>query len=79
MASSPEAPKKQFALRFISGKYQGGEFPIAAEREIFIGRSNELDVVLVAEHLAGGDAEEQGVADLAGGAGDGHLDGRAHA
>ncbi len=52
MASSQEVPKKQFALRFISGKYQGGEFPIAADREIFIGRSNELDVVLVEDMVS---------------------------
>jgi hypothetical protein len=52
MALSQEAPKKQFALRFISGKYQGGEFPIAADREIFIGRSNELDVVLVEDMVS---------------------------
>ncbi len=52
MASPQEAPKKQFALRFISGKYQGGEFPIAADREIYIGRSNELDVVLVEDMVS---------------------------
>lgn len=36
-----------FALRFISGKYQGGEFPLPPEREIVIGRSSDLDMVLV--------------------------------
>ena len=36
----------QFALRFISGKYQGGEFPLRMEREIVIGRSSECDIVL---------------------------------
>ncbi len=44
--------QKQFALRFISGKYQGGEFPVAAGREIVIGRSNELDVVLVEDMVS---------------------------
>ncbi len=52
MPPSPDALKKQYALRFISGKYQGGEFPIAPEREIFIGRSNELDVVLVEDMVS---------------------------
>src|SRR3954463_11686812 len=36
----------QYALRFISGKYQGGEFPLRMEREIVIGRSSDLDMVL---------------------------------
>ena len=31
--------------------------------------------LVLAEHLAGGDAKEQGIADLAGGAGDGDADG----
>ena len=35
------------ALRFISGKYQGGEFPLPESGEIVIGRSSELDMVLV--------------------------------
>jgi pSer/pThr/pTyr-binding forkhead associated (FHA) protein len=52
MASPPEAQKKHYALRFISGKYQGGEFPIATDREILIGRSNELDVVLVEDMVS---------------------------
>ena len=37
----------QFALRFISGKYQGGEFPIEDGKEIVVGRSSDLDMVLV--------------------------------
>ena len=37
----------QWALRFISGKYQGGEFPLRPNREIIIGRSSDLDMVLV--------------------------------
>ena len=36
------------------------------------------DGLVLAEHLAGGDAEEEGVADLAGGAGDGDADGCFH-
>ena len=35
----------------------------------------EDDRLVGAEHRAGGDAEEQGIADLAGGAGDGHAKG----
>jgi hypothetical protein len=31
--------------------------------------------LILAQHLAGGDAKQQGVADLAGSAGDGHADG----
>ena len=42
----------QLALRFISGKYQGGEFPIRTEREIVIGRSSELDMVLVEDMVS---------------------------
>lgn len=48
---SPTKPR-QFALRFISGKYQGGEFPIAADREFIIGRANDLDVVLVEDMVS---------------------------
>jgi hypothetical protein len=42
----------QFALRFISGKYQGGEFPLRMEREIVVGRSNDLDMVLVEDMVS---------------------------
>lgn len=41
-----------FALRFISGKYQGGEFPLRLEREIVIGRSSDLDMVLVEDMVS---------------------------
>lgn len=41
-----------WALRFISGKYQGGEFPLRANREIVIGRSSELDMVLVEDMVS---------------------------
>lgn len=41
-----------YALRFISGKYQGGEFPLLSEREIVIGRSSELDMVLVEDMVS---------------------------
>ena len=42
----------RFALRFISGKYQGGEYPLAEGQEIVIGRSSELDMVLVEEMVS---------------------------
>jgi pSer/pThr/pTyr-binding forkhead associated (FHA) protein len=43
---------KAFALRFISGKYQGGEFPLPPQGEIVIGRSSELDMVLVEDMVS---------------------------
>jgi hypothetical protein len=39
-------------LRFISGKYQGGEFPISADKQILIGRSSDLDMVLVEDMVS---------------------------
>ena len=45
-------PAPAYALRFISGKYQGGEFPLYPEREIVIGRSSELDMVLVEDMVS---------------------------
>lgn len=42
----------QYALRFISGKYQGGEFPLRMDREIIIGRSSDLDMVLVEDMVS---------------------------
>ncbi|HJK89520.1 MAG TPA: DUF4388 domain-containing protein [Polyangiaceae bacterium LLY-WYZ-15_(1-7)] len=39
-------------MRFISGKYQGGEFPLPEEGEIVIGRSSELDMVLVEDMVS---------------------------
>jgi hypothetical protein len=44
--------RPQFALRFISGKYQGGEFPLRQDREIIIGRSSDLDMVLVEDMVS---------------------------
>ncbi len=58
----PQAPRKAptpvptpqagYALRFISGKYQGGEFPLPVNREIVVGRSSELDMVLVEDMVS---------------------------
>lgn len=44
--------KQRFALRFISGKYQGGEFPLYPDREILVGRSSDLDMVLVEDMVS---------------------------
>src|SRR5262249_52677235 len=43
---------RQLALRFISGKYQGGEYPLGLQPEIVIGRSSELDMVLVQDMVS---------------------------
>jgi len=51
VASDSSTPP-QFALRFISGKYQGGEFPLRMDREIVIGRSSDLDMVLVEDMVS---------------------------
>ncbi len=41
-----------YVLKFISGKYQGGEFPLEMDSEIVIGRSSELDMVLVEDMVS---------------------------
>ena len=41
-----------YVLKFISGKYQGGEFPLEYEREIHIGRGSDLDMVLVEDMVS---------------------------
>jgi len=48
----PMSDRPRFALRFISGKYQGGEFPLRMNREIIIGRSSDLDMVLVEDMVS---------------------------
>jgi hypothetical protein len=40
------------ALRFISGKYQGGEYPLIEGQQVVVGRSSELDMVLVEEMVS---------------------------
>ena len=50
--SEPSTSELRFGLRFISGKYQGGEYPLAEGQEIVIGRSSELDMVLVEEMVS---------------------------
>ena len=41
-----------YALKFISGKYQGGEFPLTPDQAVVIGRSSELDMVLVEDMVS---------------------------
>jgi len=41
-----------YALRFISGKYQGGEYPLAENGELVIGRSSDLDMVLIEDMVS---------------------------
>src|SRR5579864_7499357 len=48
----PAAGARSFVLRFISGKYQGGEFPIVPEKQIVVGRSSDLDMVLVEDMVS---------------------------
>jgi pSer/pThr/pTyr-binding forkhead associated (FHA) protein len=43
---------KNYAMRFISGKYQGGEFPLPGNSEIIVGRSSDLDMVLVEDMVS---------------------------
>jgi hypothetical protein len=38
--------QSRFALRFVSGKYQGAVFPLREGREVIVGRSGEVDLVL---------------------------------
>ncbi|MFN0062093.1 MAG: FHA domain-containing protein [Myxococcaceae bacterium] len=42
----------RYSLKFISGKYQGGEFPLRADKQVVIGRSSELDMVLVEDMVS---------------------------
>ena len=50
--ATPLRPGRSFVLRFISGKYQGGEFPIVPEKQIIVGRSSDLDMVLVEDMVS---------------------------
>jgi len=50
--AAPTGETVRWALRFISGKYQGGEFPLRPHREIIIGRSSDLDMVLVEDMVS---------------------------
>ena len=52
MVSPTAAAAKAYALKFISGKYQGGEFPLKSDKQIIVGRSSELDMVLVEDMVS---------------------------
>ncbi len=49
---APRPDGRSFVLRFISGKYQGGEFPVGTDKQILIGRSSDLDMVLVEDMVS---------------------------
>jgi pSer/pThr/pTyr-binding forkhead associated (FHA) protein len=48
----PPGKRRPYALRFISGKYQGGEFPLTVNKEIIVGRSSDLEMVLVEDMVS---------------------------
>lgn len=48
----PATPGRSYVLRFISGKYQGGEFPLVNDKAIIVGRSSDLDMVLVEDMVS---------------------------
>jgi hypothetical protein len=41
-----------WALRFISGKYQGSELPLETNREIVVGRGSNADIVLLEDMVS---------------------------
>ncbi|MFO8073437.1 MAG: DUF4388 domain-containing protein [Polyangia bacterium] len=42
----------KLALRFISGKYKGGEFVLPLGRDVIVGRSSDVDVVLMEDMVS---------------------------
>lgn len=48
----PPGKKMMLALRFVSGKYQGGEFPMTPDKEIVVGRSSDLDMILIEDMVS---------------------------
>jgi hypothetical protein len=44
--------ERLYALRFISGKYQGGEYPLPRAGELAIGRSSDLELVLIEDMVS---------------------------
>lgn len=52
MSPAAAPGSKLYALKFISGKYQGGEYPLKMDRQVIIGRSNDLDMVLVEDMVS---------------------------
>ncbi len=41
-----------YALKFISGKYTGNILPLPANKELYIGRGSDLDIVLVEDMVS---------------------------
>ncbi len=46
------APTPRYLLRFISGKYQGGEYAVVPGKDVFVGRGSELEIVLVEDMVS---------------------------
>jgi pSer/pThr/pTyr-binding forkhead associated (FHA) protein len=42
----------RLALRFISGKYKGGEYVLSETKETFVGRSSNIDLVLMEDMVS---------------------------
>jgi pSer/pThr/pTyr-binding forkhead associated (FHA) protein len=51
-APAPRPGERSFVLRFISGKYQGGEFPLASDKPVIVGRSSDLEMVLIEDMVS---------------------------
>ncbi len=50
--SGEPAESAAYALKFVSGRYQGGVYPLRPGREIVIGRQSDLDLVLAEEMVS---------------------------
>jgi len=46
------AGPSHWAFRFISGKYQGSEYPLEAGREVIVGRASNTDMVLMEDMVS---------------------------
>src|SRR5205823_885844 len=52
LAAEASMSERSYAFRFISGKYQGGEYPLTDSGELVIGRASDLDLVLVEDMVS---------------------------
>ncbi len=50
--SEERARMARLALRFISGKYKGGEYVVSLTKETIIGRSSDIDLVLMEDMVS---------------------------
>jgi hypothetical protein len=48
----PRVPLSQLALRFISGKFQGSEYALSDSGEMLVGRSGDVQIVLVEDMVS---------------------------